>query len=42
MGRRVRQGKGKIERQNGEVYEGYFFSDKFHGKGTFSFAKDDS
>ena len=39
---RVRQGKGMIERENGEIYEGYFMQNKFHGKGTFTFAKNDS
>ena len=41
-GKRVRQGQGKLERKNGEVYEGYFLSNKFHGKGTLTFGKDDS
>ena len=31
-----------MERKNGEFYEGYFLSNKFHGKGTLTFAKDNS
>lgn len=41
MGRRVCQGYGKMERANGDIYEGYFLSNKFHGKGTFSFVRGD-
>ena len=42
LGRRVCQGQGKMERKNGETYEGYFLKNKFHGKGAYNFAKNDS
>ena len=30
-----------MERKNGEIYEGYFLSNKFYAKGTLTFASDD-
>ena len=38
---KTRQGKGVLERQNGERYEGYFFNNKFNGRGMLYFAEDD-
>jgi hypothetical protein len=37
----VRQGKGVLARANGERYEGFFFENKFHGKGRIEFADND-
>ena len=38
----TRQGHGILQRANGERYAGYFFNNKFHGQGRFSFAEDDA
>ena len=37
----TRQGRGRLERTNGEKYDGFFVDSKFNGKGIFTFAKDD-
>ena len=41
-GTETRQGKGTLERSNGEKYEGYFKNNQFSGKGRFTFAEGDS
>ena len=38
----TRQGHGLLERTNGEYYAGFFFNNKFHGLGRFTFAPDDA
>ena len=42
MSEYVRQGRGLLERENGECYEGFFFNNLFHGKGKFTYAADDA
>ena len=33
---RIKTGYGKFENVNGNIYEGYWHQDKFHGHGVFS------